>query len=257
MMVFWSIFSTLAGVIAAVGLCVAFGRTQRSAGGGHNPQALSAIGSALLSTFILVTAFLIAGRWTANNSHRQHTSDVARATTVAFWLAGRLPAAERDRVRDGLTTYVHEVVDQDWPQMGRRKTAVAAWATLDGLRADVAALHPASETAELERADLAAALDDVYAKRSIRSADVGSTMPTIAYAALIIGALLLIGYPPLVGLTANARNVTLLAGLGAMVGLGICIVFTLSHPYSSPMGLKSTAFQQALERFAQITKGQS
>ena len=31
------------------------------------------IGSALLSTFILVTAFLIAGSWTTYNADRQHT----------------------------------------------------------------------------------------------------------------------------------------------------------------------------------------
>jgi hypothetical protein len=215
------------------------------------------VGSALLSTFILVTAFLIAGTWSTYNSDRQHTYDEARATTVAYWLADKLPTADRDHVREGLTTYVNEVVGMDWPQMAHHQTSDAAWAALDTLRADVAALHPADAAAEKKRADLAAALDDVYAKRAIRTADVNYDMPTIIYEALIVGALLLIAYPPLVGLTANARNVTLLAGLGAMVGLGIFIVITLSHPYSHPLGLKATAFEQALRRFAQITSGQA
>ena len=256
MMIFWSILSAIVGVILVVGLCVALGKTERSATGNYNAQALSVIGSALLSTFILVTAFLIAGTWSTYNTDRQHTYDEARATTVAYWLAEKLPAADRDHVRNSLTTYVDEVVGKDWPEMAHHQTSDAAWATLDTLRADVAAIHPADATAEKKRADLAAALDDVYAKRAIRTADVNYNMPTIIYAALIIGALLLIAYPPLVGLTANPRNVTLLAGLGAMIGLGIFIVITLSHPYSHPLGLKPTAFEQALQRFAQIARGQ-
>ena len=255
MTVFWSVVAAVIGVVVAVSACLALRKTERSASGGHNPQALSVIGSALLSTFILVTAFLIAGTWSTYSTDRQHAYDEARSASVAYWLAGRLPYADRDKVRTGLTGYVHQVIADDWPKMGRHQTSQAAWATLDGLRAHVAALHPADAAADTKRADLVAALDDLTAKRAIRAADVNYAMPAIVYAAFVVGALLLICYPPLVGLTANARNVTLLGGLGAMVGLGIFIVISLSHPYSHPVGLKPVAFHQALDRFTQINAG--
>jgi len=63
---------------------------------------------------------------------------------------------------------------------------------------------------------------------------------------------LLVAYPPLVGLTANGRNVILLSGLGAMVALGILIVIGLSQPYSEPLSIEPTAFRHALEQFTQI-----
>jgi len=256
MMVFWSVFAAVVGVVFAVGLCVALGRTERSSSGSYNPQALSVIGSALLSTFILVTAFLIAGTWSTFTTVRQHTYDEARSAAVAYWLGGKLPAADRDKVRDGLTTYVNQVVAEDWPMMGNRRISNDAWTTLDALRTEVAAIRPADAAADKRRAEVAAALDDLNAKRSQRAADVNYSMPTIVYIALIVGALLLIAYPPLVGLTASARNVTLLGGLGAMVGLGIFIVIALSHPYSHPVRLDPTAFRQALDRFVQIGNGQ-
>ncbi|GAA1981690.1 hypothetical protein [Catenulispora subtropica] len=252
MMVFWAIFSLVVGVVVAVVASVLLGRTERAASGAYNPQALSVIGSALLSSFILVTAFLIAGTWSTYNTDRQHTYDEARSATTAYWLAGKLPVADRDRVRGELTTYVNQVISRDWPAMGGHQTSDEANATLDGLRADVGAIRPADAAAEKKRADLAAALDDIYSKRLIRAADVNYDMPKVLYVALIIAAILLIGYPPLVGLTANGRNVVLLAGLGAMVGLGIFIVMALSHPYGEPLRIQPSAFRHALERFAQI-----
>jgi Protein of unknown function (DUF4239) len=250
-MFIWSVFSAAAGVAVATGCYFALGRTDRSKAG-HNPQALSVIGSVLVSSFVLVTAFLIAGSWSTYNADRQHIYDEARSTTVAYWLAGKLPTAEGAQVRSSLVDYVHQVTTEEWPLLAKGRTSEAAWTTLDNLRTTVAALKPADASAETARDDVASALDDLYARRQVRTADVNYTIPSLIYAALIVAALLLIGYPTLVGMTANTRNVLLLAGFGAMIGLGVYIVFDLSHPFGQPLELHPTAFQLALDRFAQI-----
>lgn len=252
MMEFWAIVALGVGVIVAVGLARLLGRSERAVSGSHNPQALSVVGSALLSSFILLTAFLIASTWSTYNTDRQHTYDEARSVTTAYWLAGKLQPADRDRVRAGLTMYANEVVADDWPAMGRHQTSDTAAAALDGLRVAVGAIRPATAADEKDRADVAAALDDVYSKRLIRAADVNYSMPSLLYIAMVIAAILLVAYPPLVGLTANGRNVIVLSGLGAMVGLGILIVIGLSQPYSEPLSIEPTAFRHALQQFTQI-----
>jgi hypothetical protein len=252
MMVFWAMLALVVGVIVAAGLARLLGRSERAVSGSHNPQALSVVGSALLSSFILLTAFLIASTWSTYNTDRQHTYDEARSVTTAYWLAGKLQPADRDHMRAGLTTYADQVVADDWPAMGRRQTSATAAATLDGLRVAVGAIHPATAADEKDRADVAAALDDIYSKRLIRAADVNYSVPSLLYLALVIAAVLLVAYPPLVGLTVNGRNVILLSGLGAMVALGILIVIGLSEPYSEPLSIEPTAFRHALEQFTQI-----
>src|SRR3954454_18450670 len=132
-MIFWSIFSAVVGVITAMGLTACFGRTERSRGGSHNGQALSVVGSALLSAFILISAFLIASSWSTYNSDRQHTYDEARSTAVAYWRAGKLPTADVAQVRDGLTSYVNMVITQEWPLMAHHDISTAAWTDLDRL----------------------------------------------------------------------------------------------------------------------------
>jgi hypothetical protein len=252
MMEFWAIVALGVGVFVAVGLARLLGRSERAVSGSHNPQALSVVGSALLSSFILLTAFLIASTWSTYSADRQHTYDEARSVTTAYWLAGKLQPADRERVRAGLTVYANEVVTDDWPATGHRQTSATTAATLDGLRVEVGAIHSATAADEKDRADVAAALDDIYAKRLIRAADVNYSMPSLLYIAMVIAAILLVAYPPLVGLTANGRNVALLSGLGAMVGLGILIVVGLSQPYSEPLSIEPTAFRHALQQFTQI-----
>lgn len=251
-MVFWALLALVVGVGVAAGLARLLGRSERAVSGSHNPQALSVVGSALLSSFILLTAFLIAGTWSTYNTDRQHTYDEARSVTTAYWLAGKLQPADRDRMRAGLAAYGNEVVADDWPSMARHQTSNTPAGTLDALRVEAAGIHPATAADEKARADVAAALDDVYSKRLIRAADVNYTMPSLLYVAMVIAAVLLVAYPPLVGLTANGRNVVVLSGLGAMVGLGILIVVGLSHPYSEPLRIAPTAFRHALEQFTQI-----
>jgi hypothetical protein len=251
-MVFWALVALVVGVAVAAGLARLLGRSERAVSGSHNPQALSVVGSALLSSFILMTAFLIASTWSTYNTDRQHTYDEARSVTTAYWLAGKLQPADRDKVRAGLAVYGSEVVADDWPAMGRHQTSSTSAATLDALRVETGAIRPATAADEKARADVAATLDDVYSKRLIRAADVNYSMPALLYVAMIIAAVLLVAYPPLVGLTANGRNVVVLSGLGAMVGLGILIVFGLSHPYSEPLRIAPTAFRHALEQFTQI-----
>ncbi|MBS2535459.1 DUF4239 domain-containing protein [Catenulispora sp. NF23] len=253
MLIVWPVLSILAGAVVAVGLTAVLGRTQRAKDGSFNPQALSVIGSTLLSSFILVTAFLIAGSWSTYTTDRQHVYDEARSTTVAYWLAGKLPADDAKHVQNGLTTYVDDVVNYEWPLMSRQQVSTSAWTTLDGLRGFVAAIHPADDAGAKAQSDVATSLDDIYSKRSIRTADVHYTMPSIMYVALIVAALLLIAFPLLVGLTTNARNVAMLAGVGATVGLGIYIAIALAHPYSQPLEISPTAFKLALQRFGQIT----
>jgi hypothetical protein len=252
MMLFWVLLALVLGVFVAVGLARLLGRSERAVSGSHNPQALSVVGSALLSSFILMTAFLIASTWSTYNTDRQHTYDEARSVTTAYWLAGKLQPADRDRVRAGLTMYTDQVVADDWPAMGRHQTSGPAAATLEGLRVEVGAVHPATSADEKDRADVAGALDDIYSKRLIRAADVNYSMPSLLYFALVVAAVLLVAYPPLVGLTANLRNTMVLSGLGAMVGLGILIVVGLSHPYSEPLSIAPTAFRHALQQFTQI-----
>jgi hypothetical protein len=238
------VLCALAGGAAAVGLLAAFGRTHRSRTGTFSGGALSFLGSASLSSFVLVAAFLIAGSWSNINTARSHTFDEARALNTAY--------ADADSgTRTLLHDYVSGVIGPEWRSMSRHDAAdPATWHSLDTVRAHVLAGPPsAARTQELT--DLTA----VYTARQIRLADPGVGLPAPLYPALVATGLLVLLYAPIAGLTFHRRESLALGLVGAVVGFGVFFVLNMTHPYVGPLHVTPEAYQQSLVRFAQLSAG--
>ncbi|WP_037577724.1 bestrophin-like domain [Phaeacidiphilus oryzae] len=238
------VLCALAGGAVAVAVLAGFGRTHRSRQGTFSGGALSFLGSASLSSFILVAAFLIAGSWSNINTARSHTFDEARALNTAYSDAD--PAT-----RALLHTYVTGVIGPEWHSMSAHGAAdPATWQSLDTVRARVLA-EPQSPARTQELTDLAA----VYTARQIRLADTGVSLPAPLYPALVATGLLVLLYAPIAGLTFHLRESLALGLVGAVVGFGIFFVLNMPHPYVGPLHVTPAAYQQSLTRFAQLSSG--
>jgi hypothetical protein len=163
------LFAALVGTAVAVLVLVLFGRTARSREGNFSGSALAFLGSASLSSFVLIAAFLIASSWANLNTARGHTLDEARALNAAYTDADA-------HTRPLLHTYVTSVIHDEWPAMARSQASATSWQKLDTVRAQVLA-EPASGAREQELSDL----NGVYTTRQIRLADSPATMPWPLY----------------------------------------------------------------------------
>ncbi|MFD0331078.1 hypothetical protein ACFQZC_30175 [Streptacidiphilus monticola] len=101
-----------AGCLIAVLILAGFGRTERSRQGAFSGGALSFLGSASLSSFILIAAFLIAGSWANLNTARGHTFDESRALNAAYTDADAT-------TRPLLKSYVESVIAGSGPRCRR------------------------------------------------------------------------------------------------------------------------------------------
>jgi hypothetical protein len=231
---------SLLGAAVAVAALAAWGRTDRSRKGSFSSGALSFLGSASLSSFILIAAFLIAGSWSNLNTARGHTWDEARAVNTAF--ADADPA-----IRPLLRSYLTSVIGSEWRSMAEGRADPAAWHTLDTTRAHVQAL-PDSPARAQELTDLVT----VYTTRQIRLADTAATLPAPLYPALIGTGLLVVLYAPIAGLTFGPRESTILGLVGATVAFGVFMVLHMTHPYTGPIHVTPAAYLESLQRFAQL-----
>ncbi|MEY9966533.1 hypothetical protein ABIA33_004598 [Streptacidiphilus sp. MAP12-16] len=242
-MILGFVLFALLGGLAAVIVLAAFGRTTRSREGAFSGGALGFLGSASLSSFILVAAFLIAGSWANINTARGHTFDEARALNAAYTDAD-------PTTRPLLRSYVTSVIGSEWTSMARGTASPATWSDLDTVRAHVETLaNPAVRTQELS--DLAA----VYTTRQIRLADTSASLPAPLYPALICTGLLVLLYAPIAGLTFHLRESIALGLVGAIVGFGVYMVLHMTHPYVGPIHVTPVAYTQSLARFAQLSGG--
>lgn len=242
-MIFGFVMFALLGAAAAVVILAAFGRTSRSREGTFSGGALGFLGSASLSSFILVAAFLIAGSWSNLNTARGHTFDEARALNAAYTDAD-------PTTRPLLREYVTSVIGGEWQSMAQGAADPVTWNDLDQVRAHVRTLaDPVAKAQELS--DLAT----VYTTRQIRLADTQASLPAPLYPALIATGLLVLLYAPIAGLTFHLRESIALGLVGAVVGFGIYMVLHMTHPYVGPIHVTPVAYTQSLERFAQLSAG--
>jgi hypothetical protein len=234
------LYAAIVGLILAVLVLAVFGRTARSREGNFSGSALAFLGSASLSSFVLIAAFLIAGSWANLNTARGHTLDEARALNAAYTDAD-------PHTRPLLHAYVASVIHDEWSAMARGQASPAAWHRLDAARGQVLA-EPVSAAREQELGDL----NGVYTTRQIRLADSTATMPWPLYPALVCTGLLVLLYAPIAGLTFHRREAVALGLVGAVVGFGVWMVLHMTHPYTGPVHVTPVAYTQSLQRFAQL-----
>lgn len=244
-----SLLSTLGGVAFAVLLGRFLGQERRLASVEFNGQALSLIGGVLLSSFILLTGFQVAGSWSALSTARSRTYDEARALGDTYWAAGGLATADRVKVRALLRQYTADVRTVEFPALAHGHTSPEAWQALDRVRAAIGGAAPGHQSA---KSAATTALATVYETRTDRAAEVKAGMPRITWLALLVAGGFLIAFPPVLGLTATARHLVALCFVGAAIAFAICLTAQLNHAFDRPFGVRDTAFTFAESRFRQM-----
>ncbi|MBY8882830.1 bestrophin-like domain [Actinacidiphila acidipaludis] len=246
------LLSALGGVAFAFLAGKFLGSGRRAASGEFTGQAQSLIGAVLLSSFILLTGFQVAGGWSALSSARSRTYDESRALADAYWAAGGLAPGDRSTVRDLLRQYTAAVRTIEFPDLAHGGTSTAAWQDLDRTRAAIGAASAATGARQAARSSAQDSLAVVYQTRTDRSAQAAGRMPQVTWYAMLVGGAVLIGFPALLGLAATTRQLATLCCVGAAVAFAISLAAQLDHPFQRPLGVRSTAFTLAERRFDQM-----
>ncbi|MBM9438536.1 DUF4239 domain-containing protein [Streptomyces bryophytorum] len=246
------LLSTLGGAAFAYLLGRFLGRHGITPEGDFGGQALSLIGAVLLSSFILLTGFQVAGSWSALSNARSGTYDEARALTDTYWDAGGLAAGDRTAVRALLRQYTRDVRTAEFPELARGRTSPAAWQALDRVRGAVRAAGAARPEQAAAKAAAQTSLATVYETRSDRAAAVKAGIPRVVWFAMVASGAFLIAFPAVLGLTSTARHLVAVSFAGAAVAFAIVLAAQLNHSFREPFGVTRAAFVFAEARFTQI-----
>ncbi|WP_333768620.1 bestrophin-like domain [Streptomyces sp. IBSBF 2435] len=246
------LLTTLGGAAFAFCLGRFLGRGRVTAEGDYGSQALSIIGAVLLSSFILLTGFQVAGSWSALSTARSGTYDEARALTDAYWAAGGLAAADRTTVRGLLRRYTADVRTVEFPELRHGRTSPATWQALDRVRGAVRGAVAVRPDQQAAKTAAQSALATVYETRTDRAAAAKAGIPRIIWLAMVVSGSFLVAFPAVLGLTATPRHLVALCFAAAAVAFAISLTAQLNHPFREPFGAGRTAFVFAETRFGQM-----
>jgi hypothetical protein len=159
--------------------------------------------------------------------------------TVAF------PDSTAATLRNTLFVYAEVVIQDEWPGLAAgRVNDAAGWQLLDRLHTQLMQQSAAQEGTQMARADMARTLDQLYDARRGRFHAATASLPGILWWNLIAGAIILMLFTYLFGAERLGMHVTMVALLGAMIGLVLALIVLLSNPFRGQSHVSAEPFEE-------------
>jgi hypothetical protein len=204
--------------------------------------------------------FLLLGTYQRYDTVRTDMVVEANALTTLDRLASGFPKNARDQFRGALRDYAREVVDVEWPRMGRHNADLGTAAALDTLYDVFSSIETTSNnlhvfqglqtenTKQTEMINYARQLVDVIRDmRGVRVLRSFGSMQVLLWVAVITGTVVAMIFPWLFG-SPNPAAAFAMSVLSIVLMTSIIIVILkLSYPFGGPEGLQPTPYLAFLD----------
>ncbi|MGD9621412.1 MAG: hypothetical protein AB7G47_14090 [Mycolicibacterium sp.] len=197
--------------------------------------------------------FTVVVGWQAFLSAEVNVADEAATLTTMYRQTVAMPQPEQSQIREQLREYAEAAQDPRWGKHDFEHTSPAARAALTemyrivGNPNSTAANSPISQQF-LER------LTELAADRSTRILDSRARIPSLLWASLIFGGLVLIALTAFLRLQNSRGHMVLTGAVAVLLALLLYLVFVLDHPFG-PLGVTSQAFARAITVFDEVDSG--
>ncbi|MGY1644428.1 DUF4239 domain-containing protein [Geodermatophilus sp. SYSU D00703] len=248
----WVVFVLLVVVLPAVVLLLQWGIRRRwptLAEGDHN-EVVGFIIAVVGVIYAVLLAFVVIVAWENFTSAERIVGQEASALRGIYRQSVAFPPETQDELGDLVRQYADEVIELEWPQMREGEPGDPRLGdVLDGMTSAIAAA-PAATPAQQEFVGAEAErLAQLVSLRSQRLDYVERTIPAVLWIALIVGAVVTIGFALLFGLRRAALHALMLASLSALVGVLLFVAVEMDHPFSGGVRIAPEPFERVLADF--------
>jgi hypothetical protein len=239
-----------AAVVIAVTILA--GRSKKASSGEADSDSMGFIGGVLNALFTVVLAFYIVFAWQQGDNVSSQATAEANALTDTYWEVGVAPQPEQDRIRDLVKQYANEVADHEWAALDQGRTDPTVQSILNELRSAVSALPTDTDPVKNARDESLQDIEQIDINHGDRvdAATDGSTFTTFLLVGTIIGALAMLAFPLLIGLSARPSNLVGIVILTVVLAAIVFISVQLQHPLHGTFGVSPDSFHDVLAEIA-------
>jgi Protein of unknown function (DUF4239) len=137
--------------------------------------------------------------------------------------------------------------------MARGEDSPRAWALLDEMRGSMQTLEPATESEKLLYDHELQRVHELANAREERLLQANAGLPTILWAVLLIGGVIVVAFTYLFGLRSTLVHTLMVAALALTIALVLFTVGALDYPFKGDIRVRPDAFLSVLERFERST----
>ncbi|WP_395474691.1 hypothetical protein [Saccharopolyspora spinosa] len=241
--------------LCVVGFTVLNARRKTAASGEADSDSQSFAGGVLNALFTVVLAFYIVFAWQNGDDISKASDKEANALIDTHWQVSTAPEPHATTIQSLAAQYAARVADHEWSALDRGETDPETDRLLNSLRAEVLALPADTETLKTAREQSmqnVRQIDEGHRQRVDVATD-DQNFNIMLLMASILGGVLMIAYPLIIGLSMRLTNVVTMVLLTLTIGFTIFISIELLHPLHGPFGVAPDAFKAALDAFATDT----
>ncbi|SFB43719.1 Protein of unknown function [Amycolatopsis marina] len=236
----------VAAAAAAVTFLVhRFTRNSRNA-----DEAVTGVFTIVAGLQAVLLAFVLISLFDAVSSVRDGSHTEANGLTAVYWASDSLPAPAREQLQDLSRSYVHTVVEQEWPSM-REGEAVGGpgWDLLERMRSTIDGAATRTDWQQDRKAEAAGQLWGVYEARQARLTAAGNAgISTVVWLALVVGSILSVALPYLFDVPKLLTHALIVGTLAGTIALLMFAIYQLQNPFSGGAQVAPDAFSSAVDR---------
>jgi len=191
----------------------------------------------------LALALIAVNVWQTYNDVSKTVSTEATAFATLYRDVGGYPEPIRSQVRAEIGGYVDQIIHGAWPIMRKGQVPTEGVQWMDRVQAHLFAFEPATEGQKILHAETLAAFNRANLARRLRVDAVGTGLPGVMWAVILIGAVISISASFFFRVDDGRVHALLVGLLAALMGLVIFMTVVLDHPFRGDLGLTAEPYQ--------------
>jgi hypothetical protein len=202
--------------------------------------------------YAVLLGLVVVGLWTTLDEAQANTFTESDAVLAIAWYGHSLPQPEHGEILHLATEYTDLVINTEWPELAHQQSSEQAWNVADQLQhlvRDQQPTAPAAVARYQEAIEAANQLDDARRERIEQSSE---GVPSLLWAALILGAIVTIGFAYFFGMKSTIAHAVVMFSLTAIFACLLVVVFELNYPFAGIVKVEPDAFQLTAELIKQI-----
>jgi hypothetical protein len=240
-------------IVIAVGCILLAKRTMAEVGVYHNPT-MSPFVAIVGFVYGALLGFTVVVAWQQFSSAEAIASNEASALTTMYRQTVAMPESERTQLQQLLRTYATAVVGSESNKQSGGGTTESARAAITNMYRIIGSQPSGAGSASIN-SEFLGQLTVLASDRTQRIIDTRPRIPPLLWAGLIFGGVVLVGLTGFLRLESTVGHAIVSSTIAVLLGLLLCIVFSLDHPYETDRAITAAPFQHALEVFDAVDRG--
>jgi hypothetical protein len=200
--------------------------------------------------YAVLLAFVVVVSWENFSGAEAVVGQEASALRNTYRDSTTFPPEVRERIHTDVRDYARTAIDREWPAMTRGEPGVPEVATvLDTFSQDLAALPATTMTQQQYVAVEADRFNDLVTARSQRLDFVDQGVPGVLWAALVVGAVVTIGFAMIFGMSSTLLHSVMVGSLTILIGVLLFVALAIDHPFAGEVSVASTPLERVLHDF--------